>query len=78
MAQHNDIDREGRIGPFLARYMPKQWLCRVEKDGRAFNVYETGEQGWVLFKPLIPGTNSEGTIDIPIKRKELRIRLPRP
>jgi hypothetical protein len=50
--------------------MPKQFVGVVKGRCVTFNVYETGDPQYYLFKPVHNGC--EGTIDIPTKKSDLK------
>ena len=66
------------VNGFDPRYMVKQFLCTLtnRKDGRVFNVYESGLKGWVLLRPVVNGC--EMVMDLPVERSNLIIKVPSP
>ena len=65
------------MGGMSLRSMVKQYLGQLKGRHATFNVYESGEQGWVVFKPLDPN-GCESTLSIEVKRSQLKYPLPRP
>jgi hypothetical protein len=64
------------------RYQVKHYLTRLVKaDGRAFDVFDTGEDGWLLFAPIVGHTNGiggwQGSLHIPVRRKDLKREISR-
>jgi len=60
--------------------MVKQWLCRLVHRGKVFDVFNTAEEGTVLFAPIEGWTMTSGgpvggwmsTVQIPVRRKDLK------
>jgi hypothetical protein len=67
------------LSGFDPRYMVKQFLCSLtnKKDGRCFNVYESGLKGWVLLRPVVNGCELVG-FDSVVERSNLVVKVPRP
>jgi hypothetical protein len=60
------------------RYMVKQYVAVVRtQTGQRFRVFETGNEKWYLFDPLVPGCDSSGCIQFPVEKRRLRDDLRR-
>lgn len=65
------------------RYQVKQYLTRLVTHGgqRAFDVFNTGEGGWILLVPIFDHQNGiggcQGTNHVPVRRKDLKREIAR-
>ena len=59
----------------LKEYQVKQFVATVTNKSGTFNVYETGNPQYYLFRPVHNGC--EGTIDVPVKKTDLKPNVSR-
>jgi len=67
------------MNQFPRELQAKQFVAVVQNGtGLKCNVYETGNDKYYLFRPLVPGfVGIEGGIEVPILKKELQPKIKR-